>query len=143
MPGAERPRVAEVIDIVCEAQSPPGWLDRTAFDAQVTYRTRDGTERFIAIETKYTEPFSQVRYDRPEYRELIEQCGWFTPEPPMSCYTQPPTNSGEVYFPCTPPVVQQVDCGSGSPGFSSAISSCTGAGNRVAHHADYVCWQCG
>jgi len=68
---------ADIEDVVCEAPSPPTWNDRTAFDAQINYNIRGGDRRFLAIETKYTEPFSQIRYDRPEYRHLTEQCGWF------------------------------------------------------------------
>ncbi len=68
---------AEVGDVVCEAPSPPAWSDRTAFDAQIAYSTRSGGRGFLAIETKYTEPFTQSRYNRPEYRRLTEQSGWF------------------------------------------------------------------
>ncbi len=68
---------AEIDDVVCEAPSPPQWDDRTAFDAQVDYRTRNGERRFLAIETKYTEPFTQARYDRALYRRVTEESGWF------------------------------------------------------------------
>lgn len=68
---------ADIGDVVCEAPSPPTWSDRTAFDAQINYTTRGGDRRFLAIETKYTEPFTQIRYDRPEYRHLTERSGWF------------------------------------------------------------------
>lgn len=66
--------------VVCEAPTPPTWKDRTAFDAQVDYRNDRDESRFLAIETKYTEPFTQVRYDRDEYRMLTDRCGWFLPE---------------------------------------------------------------
>jgi len=68
---------ADIDDVICEVPSPPTWSDRTAFDAQVDYSTRSGSRRFLAIETKYTEPFTQTRYDRAEYRTLTEQSGWF------------------------------------------------------------------
>lgn len=48
--------------------------DRTAFDAYVEYRDPEGTKRFIAIETKYTEPFSNdlglEEKKRDKYRRL-------------------------------------------------------------------------
>lgn len=70
-------KAADIGDVVCEAPSPPTWKDRTAFDAQVDYSTPRDDRRFLAIETKYTEPFTQTRYDRPEYRDLTERSGWF------------------------------------------------------------------
>jgi hypothetical protein len=70
---------ADVDDVVCEAPSPPQWDDRTAFDAQVDYRTRAGERRFLAVETKYTEPFTQTRYDRPLYHQITDESGWFQP----------------------------------------------------------------
>lgn len=68
---------AEVDDVVCEALSPPQWDDRTAFDAQIDYRTRNGERRFLAVETKYTETFTPARYDRAMYRRLTVESGWF------------------------------------------------------------------
>ena len=65
----------------CEAPSPPQWDDRTAFDAQVDYRTRSGKRRFLAVETKYTEPFTQTRYDRALYRQIHDESGWFQSGP--------------------------------------------------------------
>lgn len=66
-----------VDDVVCEAPSPPEWDDRTAFDAQVDYRTHAGDRRFLAVETKYTEPFTPTRYDRARYRQITSESGWF------------------------------------------------------------------
>lgn len=63
--------------MVCEAPSPQQWDDRTAFDAQVDYRTRNGQRRFLAVETKYTEPFTPTRYDRALYRRITDGSGWF------------------------------------------------------------------
>ena len=68
----------QVVDnVVCEAPTPPTWKDRTAFDAQIDYTVGGNERRFLAIETKYTEPFTQARYDRVEYRDLTAQSGWF------------------------------------------------------------------
>ena len=48
--------------------------DRTAFDAYVEYRDTDGKRRFLGIETKYTEPFSNDlgldETKRDKYRRL-------------------------------------------------------------------------
>ena len=46
--------------------------DRTAFDAYVEYRTDDGEPGFLGIETKYTELFSQKRYESDRYTEITE-----------------------------------------------------------------------
>lgn len=45
--------------------------DRTAFDAFVEYEMPDGGVGFIGIETKLCEPFSQVEYDKSEYRRWM------------------------------------------------------------------------
>lgn len=61
--------IAEVEDAVVE-WAPDRDLhlrDRTAFDACVWYRTRDGRRGLLGIETKYTEPFSQQEYANAEY----------------------------------------------------------------------------
>ena len=52
--------------------------DRSAFDAAVLYAAPDGRRCLLGIETKYTEPFSQVVYDKPSYRSVHDACGWFT-----------------------------------------------------------------
>jgi len=44
--------------------------DRTAFDAFVTYRDRQGRRGFLGVETKYTEPFSRKSYDKDRYRAV-------------------------------------------------------------------------
>ncbi len=44
--------------------------DRTAFDAFVIYRDRQGRRGFLGVETKYTEPFSRKVYDKARYREV-------------------------------------------------------------------------
>ncbi len=51
--------------------------DRTAFDAFAVYRSKAGQRGFVAIETKYTEPFSPKAYDPPIYTEVTERCGLF------------------------------------------------------------------
>ncbi len=45
--------------------------DRTSFDAFISYERPDGAHGFIGIETKYTEPFSQRRDDKPSYRRWM------------------------------------------------------------------------
>ena len=50
--------------------------DRTAFDAIIEYEASDGRLGFVGIETKLTEPFSEVDYDGPKYRR------WMTPNGP-------------------------------------------------------------
>ena len=51
--------------------------DRTAFDAFVVYRDSAGRRCFLAIETKYTEPFSQKEYDSSLYRQVTAGSGYF------------------------------------------------------------------
>lgn len=66
-------------EIVCEWAPPEPALrlgDHSAFDAVVHYEA-DGERRFVGIETKYTEPFSRKDYDRPRYREVTSESGWF------------------------------------------------------------------
>lgn len=46
--------------------------DRTAFDAFVEFVCPDGSNGFVGIETKLTEPFSQKHYDGPAYRQWTE-----------------------------------------------------------------------
>ena len=72
-------QAGEIDRVICEAPSPPAWRDRTAFDAQIDYTAVSGDRCFIAVETKYTEAFTPTRYDRTEYREITERCGWFLP----------------------------------------------------------------
>ena len=50
--------------------------DRTAFDAIIEYQASDGQLGFIGIETKLTEPFSEVEYHGEKYRR------WMTPNAP-------------------------------------------------------------
>lgn len=54
--------------------------DRTAFDLVIHYRTRDGHSAVMGVETKYTEPLSQTRYDSDPYRHLTDSSHWFTPD---------------------------------------------------------------
>lgn len=51
--------------------------DRTAFDAFVIYRDPAGRRCFLAVETKYTEPFSQTEYDSQLYRQVTARSGFF------------------------------------------------------------------
>lgn len=51
--------------------------DRTAFDAFVEYRDSAGRLCFLAIETKYTEPFSRKQYDSELYQRVTETTGYF------------------------------------------------------------------
>ena len=50
--------------------------DKTAFDAFIEYETDDGQMGFIGIETKLSEPFTQEKYDKKEYRR------WMTKDAP-------------------------------------------------------------
>ncbi|MDO8309023.1 MAG: hypothetical protein Q7V58_11775 [Actinomycetota bacterium] len=51
--------------------------DATAFDAYVPIHTADGAG-FLAIETKYTEPFSPKEYDYEQYAAITnDPQGWF------------------------------------------------------------------
>ena len=64
--------IAEILDTVVEwAPDPDAHLgDRTAFDAFVRYRTSDGRQAFLGVETKYTEPFSPKPYDSERYDDI-------------------------------------------------------------------------
>jgi hypothetical protein len=67
--------VAEVTAVQLEfaPQPAPAYLDdRTAFDAFIEYRRRDGALAGLGIETKLTEPFSQKHYDKPAYRRWMQ-----------------------------------------------------------------------
>lgn len=79
--------VDEIVAVHCEyaTQNPATYLgDRSAFDAYVEYCDRNGGRRFLGIETKYTEPFSQKEYsehDHPNYKVVTDRHdGWFKPE---------------------------------------------------------------
>ena len=63
--------------MVCEVKPTDALGDRTAFDAIIWYRAAGGDRRFVAIETKYTEPFSAKAYDSAKYRSVTEGSGWF------------------------------------------------------------------
>jgi hypothetical protein len=66
-----------MVEVVCEAKPSGSLRDRTAFDAFVRYVAVDGGDRFVGIETKYTETFSPTVYDMPTYRAVTDSCGWF------------------------------------------------------------------
>lgn len=80
--------IREVVDIKCEwaPGSPAGLGDRTAFDAAIRYRDGRGNG-LLGIETKYTEPFSQKEYAKPDtpteaarrerYETVCNESGWF------------------------------------------------------------------
>lgn len=71
--------VATVDTVECE-WAPDKTLhlnDRTAFDAFVEYRDSSGRRCFLAIETKYTEPFSRKQYDSELYQRVTETTGYF------------------------------------------------------------------
>ena len=76
------PDVADLDAVECEwaPQPPSNHLDdRSAFDAFVAYRHESGRSCFVGIETKYTEPFSPYKYEKPAYRRVTEESGWFKP----------------------------------------------------------------
>ena len=72
------PEAVEIDEVKCEVKPTDALGDRTAFDAIVWYRTARGEPRFLGIETKYTEPFSQRVYDNTTYREVTDASSWFT-----------------------------------------------------------------
>lgn len=58
-----------VEDVICEWAPRPASHhlgDRSAFDALVRYSAEDGSQRFIGVETKYTETFSPTEYERDD-----------------------------------------------------------------------------
>jgi len=73
------PEATFVGDAVCEWAPPKAehLNDRSAFDAIVRYSTASGQQRFIGVETKYTEPFSQPDYTNDRYESVTASCGWF------------------------------------------------------------------
>jgi hypothetical protein len=70
------PDATEVEDVICERKPSPGLGDNTAFDAFVTYHA-GAHRRFLGVETKYTEPFSQKVYDTEQYRTVSANPEWF------------------------------------------------------------------
>jgi len=71
------PEAVEVDEVKCEVKPTEALGDRTAFDAIVWYRTASGALRFLGIETKYTEPFSERVYDNATYRAVTGASSWF------------------------------------------------------------------
>ncbi len=70
--------------------------DRTAFDAAVGIRSPSGARHLVAVETKYTEPFSRTRYgarahDAGRYRAVHDAAGWFASDS-YDDLTDPATN---------------------------------------------------
>ena len=51
--------------------------DRTALDVVAYLGSVPNDGRILGIETKYTEPLSQVEYYTPRLVEVTESCGWF------------------------------------------------------------------
>lgn len=71
------PEAATIDEVICEITPTKALGDKTAFDAMIRYRDTEGNKRFIGIETKYTEPFSQKAYDTDRYREVTADSDWF------------------------------------------------------------------
>lgn len=110
MPDGQLPLVRACFDATAEAvemiecewvpEHPASTLsDRTAFDAAIVTRRSDGSRHLIAIETKYTEPFSQTRYgarshDAGKYRGMHEASGWSNTRATMSSPVLRLTSSG-------------------------------------------------
>jgi hypothetical protein len=71
--------IASVDGVECEwaPEKTTHLNDRTAFDAFIVYRDSGGRSCFLAVETKYTEPFSQKEYDSQLYREVTAGTGFF------------------------------------------------------------------
>lgn len=70
--------------------------DGTAFDALVTYRTAEGTSRFIGFETKYTEPFSEKEYTNDRYTATTAACSWFE-DPGAACATLRASSTNQLW----------------------------------------------
>mgnify|MGYP001000202673 CR=1 FL=1 len=72
-------------------------MDKTAFDAVVITRRPNGSRHLVAVETKYTEPFSRYPYGGPgrpdagRYRTAHDNAGWFDPDA-HDALTRPDTN---------------------------------------------------
>lgn len=62
----------DAIDCEWKPVGPHPLHDRTAMDARIVYRDADGARGLVAVETKYTEPFSREEYERSEYRRLTD-----------------------------------------------------------------------
>jgi hypothetical protein len=79
---AMRREAVDVVDVRIEHAPAPAaeyLADGTSFDAFIEY-TGPAGRGFIGIETKLTEPFSQKRIDRPEYRRWMRPGGpWRAP----------------------------------------------------------------
>jgi hypothetical protein len=63
--------IADIDEVLVEHAPPAAKQllgDRTAFDAFLTYTTATGAKGFVGVETKYTEPFSRVRYPASRYQ---------------------------------------------------------------------------
>jgi hypothetical protein len=73
------PEATVVEDVICERKPSAGLGDNTAFDAFVTYHA-GAHRRFLGVETKYTEPFSQKVYDTERYRTVSADPEWFAPD---------------------------------------------------------------
>ena len=65
--------------------------DATAFDAFVHVDTPDGPA-FLAVETKYTEPFSPKQYPADKYRAIAEGAGGWFREGKADAASAPATN---------------------------------------------------
>ena len=65
--------------------------DATAFDAFVHVDTSDGPA-FLAVETKYTEPFSPKQYPADKYRAIAEGAGGWFSEGTADAASAPATN---------------------------------------------------
>jgi len=81
------PWTVDAIDDVLVEHAPPTAAlslggdrpDNTAFDTMLIVRS-GGEQRVLGVETKYTEPFTQKRYDKPSYRTITDRKGsWFKP----------------------------------------------------------------
>lgn len=90
---------AAITEIICawsptEPEATIG--DRTSFGAIIFYVTESGP-RFVAIETKYTEPFSQRAYPvTARQREVANTSGWFT-RPAHALKTLPAARSNHLW----------------------------------------------
>ena len=74
------PAATAVVKIECEWKPGSNPLsDRTAFDAVIVTQRSNGSNHLIGVECKYTEPFSQHRYDPKHYEVPHDASRWFKP----------------------------------------------------------------
>ena len=68
------PGFSELIDIEFEWAPEQKYTgDRSAYDVLIKYQDTDAEEVWLGLEVKFTDTFSDKKYDREEYRELYDR----------------------------------------------------------------------